>query len=396
MFCLALLGAGLLLGQPINGTVRVGLFHGKTVKDVLLMSDRGPADVLADGRRVGAIAATDGLRITAGTNGTLVAKSLKLAFSAAERIEIVPRRPDGGFRLKATGQNVPERRYPGPLQVDRSGGGLRLVATPALDDYVAGVVRAEAGNHHHIEYYKLQSVSCRTYALSNLRKHLKDGFAVCDQVHCQLFRGRNDNDTIAMAVAATHDLVIVDPAIRLIHATFHSNCGGETVNAEDVWSYEPYLRATTDTFCTHADQATWERTFPRSEWLGYLRRKHGFTADGPAALAAVLEYEPQCRDLYLGNTTPLIPLKTVREDLKLRSTYFGIRTEGEKVVLQGRGFGHGVGLCQEGAMRMARAGRPYTGILHHYYTGVHLVELGTLDFFREEEPVPGGDFPTGM
>ena len=60
----------------------------------------------------------------------------------------------------------------------------------------------------------------------------------------------------------------------------------------------------------------------------------------------------------------------------------------DKVVLEGRGFGHGVGLCQEGAMRMAKSEHPYTDILHHYYTDVHLVDLSTLDFFREEAPVP--------
>lgn len=392
---LALLCLCMVHGQEKSATLRVGLLHGKVVKEVLVMSDRGTVRIMADGKRVGTIATSDGLRITAGPNGTLVAKSLKLSFTAHQRIEVVPEHPGGGYRMKATGLKVPERRYPGALQVDQVAGKLRMVGTPPLEEYVAGVVRAEAGNKHHLEYYKLQSVSCRTYALSNQRKHLKDGFALCDDVHCQLFRGRNDNDTIAQAVEATRNLVIVDHEIRLIHATFHSNCGGETVNAEDVWGYEPYLRATVDTFCTAADQATWERTFPRSEWLGYLQRKHGFSSKDSAALASVLNYDPQCRDLYLGNTMPLIPLKTVREDLKLRSTYFSIRTEGDQVILQGRGFGHGVGLCQEGAMRMARVGRNYTDILHHYYTGVHLVDLGTLEFFREEDPAPPV-IPTGM
>ncbi|HQY78747.1 MAG TPA: hypothetical protein PLJ63_03065, partial [Flavobacteriales bacterium] len=58
--------------------------------------------------------------------------------------------------------------------------------------------------------------------------------------------------------------------------------------------------------------------------------------------------------------------------------------EGDMVVLEGRGFGHGVGLCQEGAMRMARDGFSYTDILHHYFANVHLVKLQNLDFFRDD------------
>jgi stage II sporulation protein D len=162
------------------------------------------------------------------------------------------------------------------------------------------------------------------------------------------------------------------------------------LNAEDLWSkHEPYLRATRDTFCLHAPHATWEKSMSRAEWLGYLQQRFGYKADNEARLNAVLHYEPQCRDLFLGNTWPLLPLKHVREDLKLRSTFFSVRILGDRVVLNGRGFGHAVGLCQEGAMGMARAGFTYTDILHHYYTGVHLVDLGTLDFFRDDEPLRG-------
>ena len=140
-----------------------------------------------------------------------------------------------------------------------------------------------------------------------------------------------------------------------------------------------------DEFCRAAPHATWKRTFTRKEWTSYLVRKfHVRSGD----FGAYLNYVPGCRDIYLGNRWPLIPLKQVREDWKLNSAYFTVHTEGEHVNLEGRGFGHGVGLCQEGAMRMAMEGKVYTDILHHYYTDVHLVDLNTLDFFREEGSVP--------
>src|SRR5690606_35674289 len=156
---------------------------------------------------------------------------------------------------------------------------------------------------------------CRTYALSNQRKHLPEGFDLCDGTHCQVYRGLCSIDSIRLAAEATHGLVLVDTGIRLIHSTFHSNCGGETVNAEDLWSKsEPYLRAITDTFCLAAPHSNWSRSLTRAEWLGYLKKKFSLLPK-PDQLEALLNYEPNCRDLYLGNTWPLVPLKQVREDL---------------------------------------------------------------------------------
>ncbi len=363
--------------------VRIGLHRERTVSQALVMSHRGACQVFADGVRMGELPATDGLRIEP-AGKALSARSLAMSFTA-KRIEVVPVLATGGFRLKATDRKGSERDYPGRLEVVPANGALMLVNRVPLEPYTAGVVSAEAGKEHHQEYYKLQAVSCRTYALTNQRKHLPEGFELCDGVHCQVYHGRNRNDSIGMAVDATKGLVLVDSDIKLIHATFHSNCGGETMNAEDLWSkQEPYLRATRDTFCLAAPHATWERSLSRREWLGYLDRRFGFNPADSGQVHAVLQYEPQCRDLYLGNTWPLLPLKHVREDLKLKSTYFSVRADGDRVLLRGRGFGHAVGLCQEGAMAMAKAGRTYTDILHHYYSNVHLVDLSTLDFFRDE------------
>jgi stage II sporulation protein D len=282
------------------------------------------------------------------------------------------------------------------LVAELSGGGIALTNAVPIEAYTAGVVQAEAGREHHAEYYKLQSVSCRTYALTNQRKHAAEGFELCDAVHCQVYHGMCGQDSIRLAVEATRGMVLVDPQIKLIHALFHSNCGGETLNAEDLWTKrEPYLRSTVDTYCRNAPHATWKRTYTRKEWTSYLDRRFGVDPTRKDHLGAMLNYTPICRDLYLGNTFPLVPLKHVREDLKLNSTFFSVTTEGDLVVLEGRGFGHGVGLCQEGAMRMAREGHSYTDILHHYYTDVHLVDVNTLDFFREEEPVPTIAGPRG-
>ncbi|HQW04436.1 MAG: SpoIID/LytB domain-containing protein [Flavobacteriales bacterium] len=365
--------------------VRIGVLRDKTVHAVMVMSAKGPCTVFADGVRKGEILVNDGLRIDV-SGRTLSARSLGLTFMAKERIELVPRMETSGLRLRVVDSKMAERTYPGSLVISVKGTAMQLVNAVPLEAYTAGVVQAEAGKDHNGEYYKLQSVSCRTYALCNHRKHVADGFELCDAVHCQVYRGQCKQDSIKKAVEETRGMVLVDPDIKLIHALFHSNCGGETINAEDLWTkQEPYLRSTMDEFCRAAPHATWKRTFTRKEWTSYLVRKfHVRSGD----FGAYLNYVPGCRDIYLGNRWPLIPLKQVREDWKLNSTYFTVHTEGEHVNLEGRGFGHGVGLCQEGAMRMAMEGKVYTDILHHYYTDVHLVDLNTLDFFREEGSVP--------
>ena len=73
----------------------------------------------------------------------------------------------------------------------------------------------------------------------------------------------------------------------------------------------------------------------------------------------------------------------MRTDLKLRSTQFEIDYQENEVVFTGKGFGHGVGLCQEGAMRMSKFGYSYKDIIHYYYTDVHLIQRRMLWFFKE-------------
>ncbi|HMN06724.1 MAG TPA: SpoIID/LytB domain-containing protein [Flavobacteriales bacterium] len=363
--------------------MRVGLFRDTPTRHIMVMGDGGALTIWVDGKQAGELASSDGL-VLKYENGAIHARSLVLDLVAKKNI--VFRSPGGrGFRLRNMAPKGLERPYPGSLEVGVAGGYLRPVATVPLEEYVGGVVMAEAGKDQWMEYYKLQAVSCRTYALANKRRHAGEGYEVCDATHCQVFLGRNRVDSIRQAVALTRDLVVVDADIRLIHATFHSNCGGETMNAEEVWSKsEPYLVSTLDTFCLREPHAVWEKTMPRSQWLNHLRKQYGVNTEDSNVVASVTDYVPGCRDQFLANITPAVPLVQLRKDFQLRSAYFSIKPQGDMVVLNGRGFGHGVGLCQEGAMHMARHGHSYTEILHHYFANVHLVKLQNLDFFRDD------------
>jgi stage II sporulation protein D len=78
-----------------------------------------------------------------------------------------------------------------------------------------------------------------------------------------------------------------------------------------------------------------------------------------------------------------IPLRDLREEFNLKSTYFSCYPEGNEVVIKGRGFGHGVGLCQEGAMKMARSGLDFEQIMKFYFPGSDVIHFGQKSYFQQ-------------
>ena len=260
------------------------------------------------------------------------------------------------------------------LRVDKS---LWLINEVELEHYVAGVVQSEAGIAKNPEFYKVQAVAARTYALKNIKKHAAEGYHMCDQTCCQVYKGRCANIEIMMATSATVGQIIIDTITKQpIIAVFHSNSGGQTCNSEDVWGRPlPYLRSVNDPYSVSQTSYSWQKSMPRSEWLDYLKRNFNYPVSDPAAVAKVTNFSQVSRQVYL---TGNISLRKVREDLKLRSTFFSIKEEGNNVCFVGKGFGHGVGLSQEGAINMAKQGFSYTDILKFYYIGTIISTIDSL------------------
>ncbi|MCB0762839.1 MAG: SpoIID/LytB domain-containing protein [Flavobacteriales bacterium] len=289
---------------------------------------------------------------------------------------------DCEFNLKPSG--LKPRTYYDNLIIYARNNQLVYVNEVDLEKYVAGVVESEAGAYHTKEYYKVQSVISRTYALAHLQRHQKEGFHVCDKVHCQVMYGKvSYNDDILFAAYETQGQVLVDDSIELITAAFHSNCGGHTVNAETVWSKPlPYLVGVQDTFCLVMSQSHWEKDIPIGQWRDFLEKNH---IELPKdSTGKTLAWFPSAKTEFYGKDSSVLRMVDVRNHFNLRSAWFAVEELEDHVHLTGRGFGHGVGLCQEGAIRMAREGIPYPDILHHYYQGVHLIDMHLIPFFREE------------
>jgi stage II sporulation protein D len=305
-----------------------------------------------------------------------------------KKIKMLAKETASAFKIKSVVPKSKVRMYDDNLEIQLSSDKKQflLINCVDLEDYIAGVVQSEAGKDVGLEYYKLQAILCRTYLLAHLNRHIAEGYELCDDVHCQAYLSRTSEDIIVKAVVDTRGLVVVDSDLNLITAAFHSNCGGETCNSQDVWAMPTtYLKSVKDTFCIHKSQAHWQRSITADDWKTYLRLKRKYNISDTMKFNTLTSFsQDNGRAIYFTEKSLRIPLKTIRADFKLKSTFFSIKQVGDSVIFDGRGYGHGVGLCQEGAMNMSLLKHSYKEILHFYYKDVNLVDLSALNYFRQE------------
>lgn len=278
-------------------------------------------------------------------------------------------------------------KYEGEFSIQPKDQKIQVINSLPLEEYVAGVVEAEGGANKPLEYYKVQSILSRTYALRNQDRHTESD--VCDGTHCQVYHGISKKDIdIFTAVKQTAKLVIVDSTAHLITAFFHSNCGGQTLSAQDVWKANlSYCVGKKDPYCLSMSNSTWEKRIPANDWRTYLKTKNIAVSDSEECIAGSMNCSANKRPLYYVHNNTSLATKDMRTDLKLKSAYFHIEELDNEIILHGRGFGHGVGLCQEGAMNMAKKGKTAEEIIHFYYSGVHIVPFDKQWLFNENLPV---------
>ena len=370
----------------VNATsLNIGILTDHKINSLVVSPNYGEFFVFADGQRIMELAKTFSVKLTVKGDSVNVA-SLNQNLGNFKKVKIIGKDAPNSFFIKPMVPEKPSRVFDENLEVKVEGGFFKLINRVNLEHYVAGVVEAENGIKQNFEYYKMKAIICRTYALNNIRRHEEEGFHLCDQVHCQVYKGKNRlNDDIIMSTIATTGIVIVDSRLRLITAAFHSNCGGQTLNSEDVWTFPTtYLKAVTDTFCLRKPNALWEYKMDPETWINYLVTNYDFQNDDSVHTDCILNYFQYSKEIDMVIHDMHIPLKILRMDLKLKSTYFSFEQQGNKLLFKGKGYGHGLGLCQEGAMRMAELGYKHNEILHFYYKDVHLVDLSVLDFFKED------------
>ncbi|MDR1415853.1 MAG: SpoIID/LytB domain-containing protein [Prevotellaceae bacterium] len=252
------------------------------------------------------------------------------------------------------------------------GSGLLIVNQLNEDFYLSGVVEAETGCSAKPEFFKTQAILSRTYLYAHFNRHAKDGFNLCDGVHCQAYKGLLTRcRRIRTAVDETEGTIVIDSEKRPITPSFHANCGGQTSHSENVWREKlPYLRSVKDDYCKQQQGARWQKRIALTEWRGYMSQ-NGIRVKN----SKQLELAQPSRKKYYEVGGKKVELTKIRQRFGLRSTFFDVRVVGGDVALTGRGYGHGVGMCQEGAIQMAEQGAKCEDILRHYYKNTSIISF---------------------
>jgi stage II sporulation protein D len=300
-------------------------------------------------------------------------------------------RPAGRTALPSSAPAAPKLIGVGVLN-----GGQRTIRRVPLEEYVEAAILSEfapaSGDPGVVErMYEVQAVISRTYALAHLARHGHEGFDVCATTHCQLFQpGRLRTSRwapqAALAVRETARTVLwydAGPA----RALFHSDCGGRTSSAVEVWggTARPYLLGLADDGPAGTAHSVWKfeasRTAVQRALDADARTRVGGRLDGIEVLGRDRAGRAERVGLY-GAREQTVRGEALREVLArafgghaIRSTWFDVRAGRSGFVFEGRGFGHGVGLCQAGALARVRAGEGLPSILRRYFPGTRLVTL---------------------
>ena len=371
----------------------IGVMRGFTVSSVVFTYGDGDYEFLSDSGSICKLSKVD--KITLTRNGTKIQLSKNGSsmgnFSA---VYIHEQKKNGHLTMQCLlpiSKKV--RKYMNDFRVHTEGADkLKIINEIELDNYLAGVIESEGGGGKHLEYYKVQAVLSRTYALDHLTKHFKEGFQLCDETHCQAYLSMmRFTPAIRQAVQETNAIIMIGPDFKLADGFFFANCGGQTSESDFVWNVSvPYCKSVRDTFCIHSKQAKWEKRIPKSKWQGYLVEQFGYPLNDSILGSSLFYFDQPVRAAFYISPHLGIPLRDLREEFKLKSTWFSCYPEGDELVLKGHGFGHGVGLCQEGAMRMAQLGFKYEQILKFYFTGIELFDYSLWTFLRQRSDMEPG------
>jgi len=273
--------------------------------------------------------------------------------------------------------------YRGYLEVSAAAETLRVVNVVNIEDYVRGVVPNEFSlASTALEAVKAQAVAARTYALSQRAESASRPYDLCATPACQVYRGKASEHPLAdRAVEETRGLLLEYHGAP-IKALYTSACGGHTEDAENIFAGErarPYLRGVA--CAPHMGARKWEVRMTPGEVARAVGR-YGPLSDVRDVQARRVGTSGRVLELAVigGRDREEVVLKglEVRRGLRLKESLFVMDREIDatgsvrRFVFTGKGWGHGVGLCQAGALGMARAGASFAQILRHYYTGVTL------------------------
>lgn len=253
-----------------------------------------------------------------------------------------------------------------------------------LEHYIERVVATEGSVEDQPEALKALAIAARTYALKNLKRHADEGYDFCSMTHCQRFEAMEIRPAVAAAVEATGGVILRDEQGQIADSYFGASCGGMTANIKTLWGANApkYLEGVRDEYCDSESHSRWIDTIETDRMLKALRSDPRTNVGETIRDISVAKFDETGRAELIsiagdqkrtinGWEFKLIVGRALGWNL-LKSSRFTISRSGSAFVFHGSGFGHGLGLCQEGAHVMAQRGSTYRQILTKYFPGTNL------------------------
>lgn len=276
-----------------------------------------------------------------------------------------------GEGLRVGAQSLPSRIL---LSANKNQS-VDVVGVLPLEDYVVGVLASEMPLTWPLETLKAQAVAARSYALAVMAErkekpyHLESN--ILDQVYRHVLSEDEDSPLIKKAVQAareTQGQKLYGSNSKVLKAFFHSDCGGKTTTAQNVWSHGVNSGVAEDRGCPSNPKGKWHLSLNEKE----LAEKIGVSGiTGIQLLKAANDNRVHSVLVALNDgTQTTLSANGFRQKLgfqSLRSSLFEVNKEGTQFHFSGQGLGHGVGLCQWGSRALGIRGMSYKQILAHYY-----------------------------
>lgn len=308
------------------------------------------------------------------------------------------------------------RQYRGSLEIDIVGAAINLVDHVSLEDYLLSVVPSEMPHDWPLEALKAQAVAARTETITKLRRHQKEGFNVCATQHCAVYQGiTKEYASTEQAVRETRGEVLLMANGQPLDAVYAGNCGGWGSSAAEVWGSgatelaavcdllpaatpawaevpvnpdmrERWLLARPPAWCAHREYSAsyrWTRAYDAAELSEWADRRYGTGTLKDVRIRTMTREGWVTEVEFTGDRgSKLVKKDGIRTAFDMiRSNQFTLEhlpAEGgvpEQYILYGAGWGHGVGMCQDGAFGLAQHGETYRRILTRYFPAARLASL---------------------
>lgn len=276
------------------------------------------------------------------------------------------------------------KRLRGVIEIVRQNNLTLLVVNyVSLEDYLRGVLSKEAPDYWPPEALKAIAIAARTYALYQRFTKEQVDYDVTGDVMSQDYGGKTgEKAATTRAVRATEGWIAMYHG-ELFPTFYHSTCGGKTEHARVMGNFdlEPLRGGIACTFCSASPFFQWQRRLTKAD-VNWALRNSRYGAIGAIRDVDVTKRTASGRAEEITVRGALRTIRMSGYDFRslfgfdrIRSPLFSVVDVGDAFVLQGHGWGHGVGMCQWGAAELARRGLSATEILAYYYPGIELIDV---------------------